>query len=106
MQTDFCIVFCTVPNQEVAEHIATHVLNHRLAACVNIVPGLQSLYIWENELRRGDELLMKMKTHQSKLNELEREIVKVHPYEFPEFIVSPIMYGNQNYLDWVSSVVS
>ncbi|MBS0287163.1 MAG: divalent-cation tolerance protein CutA [Proteobacteria bacterium] len=105
MLTEYCVVFCTCPDAAVAENIAQQLTESRLVACTNIVPHLKSIYFWESKVTEGTEVLMVMKTKQKKLVDLEKALLKLHPYKFPEFIAMPIMYGNSDYLKWVEEVV-
>ncbi len=105
MSTEYCVVFCTCPNAEVAQNIANQLTAQKLVACTNIVPGLTSIYFWESKVTEGKEVLMIMKTRQEKLADLEKAIIDLHPYDFPEFIAIPILYGNSKYLNWVDEVV-
>lgn len=105
MASEYCVVFCTCPDSTTAENIARQLTESRLVACTNIVPHLTSIYFWEQKVTTGDEVLMIMKTKQDKLADLEKAIVAIHPYKFPEFIAMPIIYGNSKYLGWVDEVV-
>ncbi|MBN9287711.1 MAG: hypothetical protein BGO43_02855 [Gammaproteobacteria bacterium 39-13] len=105
MTTAYCMVFCTCPDATTAENIARQLTESRLVACTNIVPHLTSIYFWEKKVTEGDEVLLLMKTRQEKLVDLEKAIVKIHPYKFPEFIAFPIIYGNKQYLEWIDEVV-
>lgn len=106
MASEYCVVYCTCPDLASAENIAHQLTESRLVACTNIVPHLTSIYFWEQKVTKGDEVLMIMKTRQELLADLEKAIVAIHPYKFPEFIAMPIIYGNKKYLDWVDEVVS
>ena len=106
MSSEYCVVYCTCPDSATAESIARALTESRLVACTNIVPHLTSIYFWEQKVTTGDEVLMIMKTRQDLLTDLEKAIVELHPYKFPEFIALPIIYGNKKYLDWVDEVVS
>ncbi len=105
MSTEYCVVFCTCPDAAVAERIANALTQEKLVACTNIVPHLTSIYFWESKVTTGQEVLMIMKTRQEKLVDLEKAIIALHPYKFPEFIAMPILYGNSQYLQWVDEVV-
>ncbi len=105
MSTAYCVVFCTCPDKATAESIAHQLTESKLVACTNIVPQLSSIYFWESKVTTGEEVLMMMKTRQEKLVDLEKAIIKLHPYKFPEFIALPIIYGNSQYLNWVDEVV-
>lgn len=105
MNTEFCMVLCSCPDSAIAEEIARQVTDLKLVAVANIVPHLTSIYPWQGKMVKGCEAMLIMKTHLSKLEALEKAILSVHPYEFPEFIAFPIIYGNLKYLDWVGEVV-
>lgn len=105
MNTEYCVVYCTCPEEETAEQISQVLLAKRLVACLNIVPNITSNYIWKSNFQSGSEVLMVMKTKQSSLQALEKAILAIHPYEFPEFIAMPIIYGNRDYLAWIDEVV-
>ncbi|MBS0290450.1 MAG: divalent-cation tolerance protein CutA [Proteobacteria bacterium] len=106
MQGEYCVVFCTCPDAVIAESISRQLTESRLVACTNIVPQLTSIYFWESKVTSGNEVLMIMKTKQEKLADLEKAIIALHPYKFPEFIALPIIYGNSKYLEWVEEVVA
>jgi periplasmic divalent cation tolerance protein len=95
------MLYCTCPDDEVAATVATHIVARGLAACVNRVPGLTSVYKWAGELRTGTEVLLLIKTASDRVEALTAELVKIHPYELPEIIVVPVSGGHQPYLDWI-----
>ncbi len=101
--SEYIVVFCTVPNLQTAEKIADLVVPGRLAACVNIVSGLVSVYTWKNELCRDQESLLIIKTRGALFNRLREAILSVHPYEVPEIISLPIRDGHPDYLQWITS---
>ena len=100
------IVLCTVPDRESAERIATALVTERLAACVNIVPGITSIYRWKNRIEKDAELLLIIKTHSAVFDTLQDSIRKLHPYELPEVIAVPITDGLPEYLDWISTALA
>ncbi len=99
------VVFVTAPSHESAEQIAAPLLEKRLAACVNIVPGVRSHYLWQGKIAHDDEVLLVIKTHQARFSALEAEIKAVHPYEVPEIIALPIVAGSADYLAWIDDSV-
>ncbi|HNV45922.1 MAG TPA: divalent-cation tolerance protein CutA [Spirochaetota bacterium] len=101
---EYTVIFCTVPNNDVANAIAEKVVGERLAACANIVPGLRSIYTWKGAVCRDDELLLVMKTKQSLFEELRAAILSAHPYEVPEIVALPIVAGHDAYLSWITDV--
>lgn len=96
------IILCTCPDRTTAERIAETVVSERLAACVNIVPGLTSIYRWEGQIQREVELLLLIKTRQEIYSLLEARIRELHPYQVPEIIALPIQTGSVAYLDWIA----
>lgn len=95
------LVLSTCPNQASAEGIATALVESGLAACVNIVPGLTSIYRWQGNLEKGQEVLLLIKTPHARRDELQQRLVELHPYEVPEIIFLSVERGHQPYLDWV-----
>jgi periplasmic divalent cation tolerance protein len=102
---DFAVVLVTAPDLKVARKLAKACLESRVAACVNIIPKLESHYWWQGKLERGNELLLLIKTTTARLGALEKCVLANHPYDTPEFVVLPISGGNRRYLDWISASV-
>ena len=101
MKEHALLVFCTIPNIDEAKSIARLLLNKKLAACCNIVPGLLSIYRWEGSIEETHEVLMLIKTSAKKYEQLEKEIKMVHSYSVPEIIGTEIVEASQAYLDWI-----
>ncbi len=101
--TDFRLVLTTAGSEEQADNLARQLVERRLAACVNIVHQVCSVYRWEGRVTREEEKLLLIKTHASRLEELEKAIRELHTYETPEFVVLPIAGGGADYLDWLSA---
>ena len=101
----FAVVLVTAPDVKVARKLAKACVESRAAACVNIIPRLESHYWWQGKLERGNELLLLMKTTTARLAALEKCVLANHPYDTPEFVVLPISSGNRRYLDWISASV-
>ncbi len=99
---DFRIVFCTVPDADSGRRIAERLVEYRLAACVNLIPGLESIYRWKGEIRHDAELLLMIKTTVADYEALERAIRDLHPYELPEIVAVPLSNGLADYLNWIS----
>jgi len=99
------LVLVTAPDLNTARKLAKTALEKRLAACANLIPGLESHYWWQGKLTKDSEVLLLFKTTNSRLNALEKLIVSEHPYDTPEFIAIPLSGGNKRYLDWVVSSV-
>ena len=98
---DFVVVLMTAPDADVAGRIASTLVDERLVACVNILPGLRSLYRWEGKLCDEGEVLCLMKTRLDLFPALRDRIAALHPYQVPEIIALPLAAGSAPYLDWV-----
>ena len=97
------IVLTNVPDAATAETIARSLVEGRLAACVNILPAMNSVYRWEGKIEQAVETVLLIKSTQSRYAELENAIAKLHPYDVPEIIALPIVAGLPAYLWWVAS---
>lgn len=102
MDGEFRLVLCTCPDQATAEAIAARLVDGRLAACVSLVSGVLSIYRWEGEVQRDQEVLMLSKTTAERLDALTASIRQLHPYDVPEIIAVPICAGLSDYLSWLS----
>jgi len=105
MDTAYCIVLCSCPNQATAVQIAQELTTAGLAACTNIIPDITSIYSWEGKLMDSQESMMFIKTRKDKLADLEAAITAIHPYQTPEFLVTPIIMGNRKYTRWMDGVM-
>jgi periplasmic divalent cation tolerance protein len=95
------VALVTAPDLKTARKIAAAVLNARAAACVNIVPRVESHYWWKGRIERGGELLLVIKTLKSAVEKLEKTVLANHPYDTPEFVVFALSGGNERYLRWL-----
>jgi periplasmic divalent cation tolerance protein len=95
------IAFCSCPDAACAERIATALVERRLAACVNLLPGLRSIYRWQGAVEQADEVLLLIKTRAECFPALQAAITELHPYELPELIAVEAAAGAPPYLDWV-----
>lgn len=95
------LVFCTCPDQAVAERLARLLVDERLVACANLLPGLRSIYRWQGAVQEDAEILLLLKTTAARMPELTERIARAHPYEVPEVIAMPIVAGLDRYLQWV-----
>ena len=95
------VVLVTCGSMGEARKIGRRVVEKKLAACANIVFGVESIYRWKGTVEQAREILVLMKTSSARLRELEREVKRMHSYDVPEFIVLPIVAGSREYLDWV-----
>ena len=100
---DQIVVLMTAPNAEEATRIAEMLVERKLAACVQILPPMTSIYVWKGEVQRESEILLVAKSTRAKFDELEEAVRAMHSYETPEIIALPIVAGSQSYLSWLSS---
>lgn len=101
-----CIVLCTFPDADAAQTAAGALVEDRLAACVNILPGVTSTYIWDGKVQIDREALLLAKTSRRALTALEARIVELHPYDVPEIVAVDITAGLPAYLQWVDTCVT
>ncbi len=106
MSSNHLVVLCTCPDGETAQHLARQVVEGRLAACVNIVPGVTSVFYWEGEAQSEQEHLLVIKTSDITYTELESKLAELHPYELPEIIAVGIERGLAGFLDWIRDETS
>lgn len=100
------LVLCTCPDQQTATDIATKVIESRTAACVNILPGVTSVYQWQGEVILDQELQLVIKTTATNFTALNEQIIALHPYEVPEIIAIDIKDGSSSYLNWITASVN
>ncbi|HEV8189742.1 MAG TPA: divalent-cation tolerance protein CutA [Pyrinomonadaceae bacterium] len=100
--SDAIIVFMTASNGEEAARLADMLVGAHLAACVQILPEMESVYRWQGTIERAAEILLLAKTTRSKFEELEREVRALHSYDTPEIIAVPVVAGSARYLEWLS----
>ena len=103
--TEALLVLVTVPNAETADRLAEALVGERLAACVNVVGGVRSVYRWKGAVERDQELLCVCKTTRAGFERLRARVVELHPYELPEVIALPVAAGHAPYLDWITASV-
>ena len=99
------VVLMTAANGEEAARLADLLIGAHLAACVQILPEMESVYRWEGKIERQAEILLLAKTTRSKFEELEREVRALHSYETPEIIALPVVAGSAPYLAWLTDAV-
>lgn len=102
---NFALVLVTAPDLRTARALARSALKARLIACANLVPGLESHYWWREKMERSAEVLLICKTCRSRLSQLEKLILKEHPYDTPEFLTLPLGQGTTRYLEWLDDNV-
>ncbi|CAD5229133.1 unnamed protein product [Bursaphelenchus okinawaensis] len=102
----FSVVYVTVPSKEVGKSIAREIINSKLAACVNIIPQLTSIYEWDGVVQEDDESMLIIKTKTGAIKDLKELVLKHHPYDVPEIITLPIEQGHEPYLEWINKQVA
>lgn len=102
MLEEMIMVVSNVPDAQVAQTIAGALVGRQLAACVNILPGVHSVYRWQGAVEEADELTLLIKTRRACYAALEAAIIELHPYDVPEIIALPISGGLSAYLGWMA----
>ena len=97
------LIYCTCPDMLVAQRIARYLIAEKLVACVNILPGVQSVYEWQGLIETAQEHLLLIKSPQRNYPEIEAAIKSLHPYQLPEIIAVAIERGSDEYLTWIDT---
>lgn len=105
-KSEIIIVFVTVPGLREGSRISKAILTSRLAACVNVIPGVQSIYKWKGKIVQEKEAMLVLKTTRLRYRKLEQKIKELHPYEVPEIIAIPLICGSLQYVEWVTREVA
>lgn len=105
-KSEIVVVLVTVPGIKDGNRISRAILTLRLAACVTVIPSVQSLYRWKGKIVQGKEAMLFVKTTRARYKRLERKVVELHPYEVPEIIAVPLACGLPLYVEWVVSEVA
>lgn len=100
------VVLVTLPSAQAARQMATTLVEERLAACGNILPGVESIYRWEGEVQRAEEVLLILKTTAEAFALLRERVVELHGYECPEVLRLEVTAGHVPYLEWVAASVT
>ena len=100
------LVFMTAANREEAARLADMLVGSRLAACVQLLPEIESVYRWQGNIERQEETLLLAKTSREKFSELERAVRAIHSYETPEIVATQIIDGSAPYLKWLEATLS
>lgn len=96
-------IYVTVPDMQTAARIADAVVAERLAACANILPGMQSIYHWQGKIEKAEEVVVIFKTPAARFASIERRIKDLHPYETPCIVALPVSAGHAPYLQWIAA---
>ena len=97
----YCVILVTASNKEEAREIASGLIEARLAACVNIIDAIESVFWWQGKVDRGKEVLLVIKTKKALIKKLIKKVKSLHSYEVPEIIALPIIDGSKEYLRWI-----
>ena len=100
--TEALVVLITAPSSEEGEAIARALVEEKLAACVNVIPSVTSLYRWRGELQREGEVLLVVKSRRGLFDRLAARVRELHSYQVPEIIALPVIVGDEDYLRWLS----
>lgn len=106
MPTHHQLILCTCPDRDTADKIARLLVTGQLAACVNILPGILSVYTWQGQVESAQEHLLLIKSSKDRYRALEAAIRDNHPYDVPEIIAVPVEAGLPEYLHWIDSCLS
>ena len=98
---DFILIATTCPDQASADHLARELVNRKLAACVQQIPGIRSFYRWKGNIEADNEVLLHIKARASRFEDVAASIKALHPYELPEIIALPLLAASQAYLQWM-----
>ena len=101
--SDKIVVLSACGSAEEAASIARALIERRLAACVNIVPGVRSIYRWKGAVEEAEEWLLAIKSSRALFERLEAELRRMHSYETPEIVALPVVAGSAGYLEWLSA---
>lgn len=99
--TGMVVLLCTCANEEEGSRIASALVEAGLAACVNLLPGVRSIYRWQGKVEKAEEVLLLIKSREDRFPELRERIATLHSYDTPEIIALPITHGSDKYLDWL-----
>lgn len=99
--SEVCVIYSTAPDADTAARIARTLVDERLAACGNLVPGVRSIYRWQGAVQDEAEVVLILKTRAEQVEALTRRLVELHPYEVPDVVALPVTSGHGPYLDWV-----
>ena len=103
MASVYCIILLTAPDKKTADELSEGLVQRKLAACVNIVPSVFSVYWWDQKIERADEFLLLVKTRRSLFPEITEFVKRTHPHSVPEALMLDIRDGHEPYLHWLGS---
>ncbi len=101
MESEYLVVLITAPDVDTGQRLGRLLVEQRLAACVNLLPGIRSFYRWDGALQEDAEVLLIAKTQRERFERMKQVAGSVHPYQVPEIIALPLVAGSEAYLRWV-----
>ena len=101
MEADCLLVYVTMPDKDSAATFSQTLVRERLAACANVLPGVASVYWWQNELETAEEVVCLFKTTRERFSALESRAKELHPYDIPCIVAWPLNQGNEEFFDWI-----
>ena len=101
METGCVVVLTTIGNTADRHTLASTLVAERLAACVNVLGEMESVYRWQGEIETDHERQLVIKTTADRVSQLQARLLELHPYEVPEFVVLPVVGGSETYLNWL-----
>lgn len=101
--TDFIFIYVTCPSVDLAKTIASHLIHEKLVACANLLPGMISIYRWNNEIEHDDEVILILKTQKKLFPIIEEKIQALHEAKCPCIVALPVVLGSKPYLDWLAA---
>ena len=96
------MIYCTCPDIETADRISRQLIRQHMAACVNQVTGVTSIYEWEGKIQQSNEVMIIIKSTEKRFDSIKKLVSEEHPYELPELIAVPITQGLPDYLEWIN----
>jgi periplasmic divalent cation tolerance protein len=102
VQDEVLVCLCTCPDLAIARMLGRTLVDERLAACVQVLPGIESIYRWDGAVETAAEILLILKTTRARLDALQARLVALHPYDVPELVALPAVAGLPAYLHWVA----
>lgn len=104
--TEYIVIYCNCPDEASAKHIAAKLIHAKLAAAVNLIPMVQSIYHWQGNIVQASEIQLLIKSKSDRFEQINQLIRSTHPYETPEIIATPIIAGDKQYLTWIDNTVT
>ncbi|MFZ9847903.1 MAG: divalent-cation tolerance protein CutA [Flavobacteriales bacterium] len=101
--SNFVIAYIVFANKDEATHIAKAIVEEKLAACANILPAVESFYMWQGKVQNCNEVVLVAKTEKTKFELLQKKVTALHSYELPCIVALPIEMGEAKYLQWISN---